>query len=60
MGSLLVATLVVPKSWKAMLNLGQDPREGLIFFLGITKVVGCVLIDVSNTHLLQPVGSLLS
>ena len=59
LGSLLVVMLVVHKSWKARMDLGWDPREGLISFFGVSviKVVGCVLIDIINTHPPQPVGS---
>ena len=34
-GSVLVATLVVHKSWKVMMDLGWDPRGGLISFFGV-------------------------
>ena len=40
-----MATLVKCKSWKAMMDQGQDPREGLflpIIGLIVTTVVGCV------------------
>lgn len=45
LGSLLVATFVVHKPWKAKMDLTWDPRQDLIFFRLrsiVIVVVGCV------------------
>ena len=54
-----VATLVKRKSWKAMMESGRDPSEGIFLSLGLIVrcVVACDSIATRYIHHPQPGGS---
>ena len=54
-----VATLVKRKSWKAMINAGQDPGKAISLILGliVRLVVGCNSLTTTLMHIFHIIRS---